>query len=150
VAGFAGVIGAFSQFRMHAEATAFRVRSMVSLAIGEMIFALLPIVLANFGISPGLLWGIAGVLLAVFASALMSYLGRSARRLYARGHLLRRAAQLMVVFGLAALIPLWLALLGIGGLEVVPCYFALLFYGMAVCGYHFILLIYAVRLDGGE
>jgi hypothetical protein len=50
VAGFAGVIGAFSQFRMHAEATAFRVRSMVSLAIGEMIFALLPIVLANFAI----------------------------------------------------------------------------------------------------
>jgi hypothetical protein len=116
-----------------------------------MIFALLPIVLANFAIfSPGLLWGIAGVMLAVFASALMGYLGRSASRLYARGHLLRRAAHLMVVLGLIALVPLGLALLGVGGLEVVPCYFALLFYGMAVCGYHFIMLIYAVRLDGGE
>ena len=149
-AGFAGVIGSFSQFRMHAEATAFRVRSMVALGVGECVMALLPIILANFGLSERAVWTIAGGLLALVTLTLLVVLGRGATRLYRAGWLFRGAAYVLMLGNLLVALPLAAASLGLVAWPVPPLYFAVLFFGLTVCAYHFAMLINAVRLGDGE
>ena len=149
-AGFAGVIGAFSQFRIHAEATSFRVRSMVALGVGICMMALLPLLLDGFGLTAITLWRACGGLLAMIALGLLVFLGSGASRLYREGRLMRGAAYVLIAIGVAAAAPLGAASAGLVGLPVEPLYFALLFFGLLVCAYHFVMLIWAVRLNRDE
>jgi hypothetical protein len=149
-AGFAGVIGAFSEFRMHAEATAFRVRAMVTLALMEVLFALLPPLIAAFGIPAEAVWRIAGAALALCGTAAIVVMSRQASVLYRVGRLMKVAA--WVLSGAAVLVfaPLWATVLGFAPGWASACYFAALFFGVFVCAYHFMLLMVAVRLDRSE
>jgi hypothetical protein len=149
-AGFAGVIGAFSQFRMHAKATAFRVRAMVVLALGEAVFTLLPTLIADFGIAEHTVWRISAGALAGVAAALVVVLARQASILYRVGHLMRNAAYALCVGAVALILPLGAAALGVGERYAAAWYFALLFFGIITCAYHFTMLIIAVRLDPSD
>lgn len=149
-AGFAGVIGAFSRFRMHAEATAFRVRAMVALALMEAVFSLLPSLVAGFGLPAESAWRTSGGLLAVCSTGAMLIMARQARILYRVGHLMRTAAYVLCAVAVIVIAPLAAAVLGVWTRLVEPLYFTVLFFGMVVCAYHFILLMVAVRLDDQE
>lgn len=149
-AGFAGVIGAFSRFRMHAEATAFRVRAMVGVALLEVIFSLLPPLVAGFGAGEALTWQICSGLLAVVTTGLLVVMVRQASILYRVGRLMRNAAYVLSAVGLAAIVPLYATAAGVTGAYAAATYFAMLFFGMALCSYHFILLMVAVQLDESE
>lgn len=149
-AGFAGVIGAFSRFRMHAQATAFRVRAMVGVALLEVIFSLLPPLVAGFGAGEALTWRICAGLLAVTTTGLLAVMVRQASVLYRVGRLMRNAAYLLSAVGVVVIVPLYATAAGLTGTLAPATYFAMLFFGMALCSYHFILLMVAVQLDESE
>lgn len=149
-AGFAGVIGAFSEFRMHAEATAFRVRAMVTLALMEVIFSLLPWLIANFGLGEATTWRIAGGFLATAAAVAVVIMSRQASILYRTGRLMRMAAYILSTAAVAVIAPLYATVFGLGAQYLTACYFATMFFGIVVCAYHFMMLMIAVRLDKSE
>lgn len=149
-AGFAGVIGAFSRFRMHAQATAFRVRAMVGVALMEVIFSLLPPLVSGFGAGEALTWRICAGLLAVVTTGLLLVMVRQASILYRVGRLMRNAAYLLSAVGVVVIVPLYATAAGVTGSRAPATYFAMMFFGMALCSYHFILLMVAVQLDESE
>jgi hypothetical protein len=149
-AGFAGVIGAFSHFRMHAQATAFRVRAMVVLALGEALFSLLPSLIASYGVSDTVTWRFAGGALAVASTAMIIVLARQASILYRVGRLMKTAAYVLCVAGVIGVTPLYFAALGLIDRYAAGSYFAMMFFGVIVCSYHFTMLIIAVRLDESD
>jgi hypothetical protein len=149
-AGFSGVIGAFSRFRIHAEATAFRVRAMVVLALMEAVFSLLPTVIAGYGVSEQSTWRIAGGLLGVAGAVAVMVMARQASRLYRIGRLIRWAAYVLCALALATIVPLLAMAAGIGVRHVTAGYFTVMFCGVVVCAYHFVMLMIAVRLDETE
>lgn len=149
-AGFAGVIGAFSEFRMHAEATAFRVRAMVTLALMEVIFSLLPGLVAGFGATDLESWRLCGGLLALATTAALVAMARRASVLYRAGRLMRIAAYVLCSVAVLVLIPVYAMVFGLADRYAAACYLALLFFGIVVCAYHFMMLMAAVRLDRNE
>lgn len=149
-AGFAGVIGAFSRFRMHALATAFRVRAMVALAMMEAIFSLLPMLVGGFGVSETVTWRICGGLLAVCGGVAVAIMAPQAAILYRVGRLMRAAAYVLCVAAVAVLGPLFATAVGVMPAYAEACYFAAMFFGMVVCAYHFMMVMIAVRLDDSE
>ena len=149
-AGFAGVIGAFSHFRIHAQATAFRVRAMVAAALMEVLFALLPSVVAGFGVGEVLTWRICCGAVAVATSVLLLVSARRASILYRMGRLFRIAAYALSAVAAALIAPLIAAALGFWVAYASAFYFAMLFFGMFLCAYHFLMLMIAVELDASD
>jgi hypothetical protein len=149
-AGFAGVIGAFSKFRIHIEATVFRVRAMVALALMEVLFSLLPMLVAGFGVADETAWRICAALLATAGLAALAVMAPQARRLYQLGRLLRTAAYVLCAACAMLIAPLYATGFGFAPGFAVSCYFAFLFFGMVVCAYHFFMVMVAVRLDESE
>jgi hypothetical protein len=149
-AGFSGVIGSFSRFRLHAEATAFRVRAMVILALIEAVFSLLPTVIAGFGVSEQTTWRISGGLLGLAGTAAVVVMARQASRLYRVGRLIRWAAYVLCLLALATIAPLLAMVAGVGVQHVAAGYFTVMLCGVVVCAYHFVMLMTAVKLDDTE
>lgn len=149
-AGFAGVIGSFSKFRIHAEATAFRVRAMVTLALMEALFSLLPMLVAGFGPSDAGTWRISALVLAIAGTGAAVVMARQASRLYRMGRLIRWAAYVLCATCALLVAPLYATAAGLGEGYAQAFYFAFMFFGMVVCAYHFIMLMIAVRLDESE
>lgn len=149
-AGFAGVIGSFSKFRIHAEATAFRVRAMVTLALMEAIFSLLPSLIAGFGVSEPTTWRISAGILASAASVAVVIMARQASILYRVGRLMKTAAYVLCALAVLLIVPLFATAFGAADRFTAACYFTVMFFGMVVCAYHFIMLMIAVRLDESE
>ena len=149
-AGFAGVIGAFSKFRIHIEATVFRVRAMVALALMEVLFSLLPMLVAGFGVADEMAWRISAAVLASAGLAALLIMAPAARRLYQLGRLLRTAAYVLCVVCAILIVPLYLTAFGVRPRFAISAYFTYLFFGMIVCAYHFFMVMVAVRLDDSE
>jgi len=149
-AGFAGVIGAFSRFRMHAEATAFRVRAMVALALLLAVFSLLPMLVAGFGVSEAGIWRICSGVLAVVSSVAVAIMVRQASVLYRVGRLMKWAAYVLSTIATLLILPLFAVAAGFLPAYAEAFYFALMFFALVTCSYHFILLMVAVRLDESE
>jgi hypothetical protein len=149
-AGFAGVIGAYSRFRIHALATAFRVRAMIALAMMVVVFALLPMLTACFGLPETVNWRVCGGLLAVCGAAAVAVMAPQAAILYRIGRLMRVAAYVLCVVAVLVLAPLFATAAGFRPAYAQACYFATLFFGMVVCAYHFVMVMMAVRLDDSE
>ncbi|MCR5877473.1 hypothetical protein [Phenylobacterium sp. J367] len=149
-AGFAGVIGAFSRFRMHAEATAFRVRAMVATALMEVLFALLPPLVGAFGLPEALVWRICDGVLAVAGTGLLVVMAWQASILYRVGRLMRNAAYVLCAVAVVLIVPLYVAACGLWDAQAAALYMAMLFFGMVLCAYHFLLLMVAVQLDDSE
>jgi hypothetical protein len=147
-AGFAGVIGVFSRFRIHPQATAFRIRAMVVIAVTEVVFSLAPTMIARFGISETTTWRVSAGTAAVVGTAVMLVVVRHLRRLYRAGHLKTQVFSYVFVAAYAAMtLPLFAAALGYAQRYTAALYFAQLFFGMVVCSYYFVMLMIAVRLD---
>ena len=77
-------------------------------------------------------------------------MGAGASRLYRAGWLIRGAAYALMAGNLCIALPLAAAVVGLAPWPVQPLYFAMLFFGLLVCSYHFAMLIAAVRLNDAE
>lgn len=149
-AGFAGVIGAFSRFRMHPQATAFRVRAMVATALLEVIFSLLPPLVAAYVADATLSWRICCGILALVGSGFLVLMARQASVLYRVGRLMRNAAYVLCAVAVVAIAPLYAVAAGLLQQQAAAAYLTMLFFGMILCAYHFLLLMIAVQLDESE
>lgn len=149
-AGFAGVIGAFSRFRMHPQATAFRVRAMVATALLEVIFSLLPPLVAVLVVDATLSWRICCGVLALVGTGFLVLMARQASVLYRVGRLMRNAAYVLCAVAVVVIAPLYAAAIGLMPDQAAAAYLAMLFFGMILCAYHFLLMMIAVQLDDSE
>ena len=84
-AGFAGVIAAFSTIRLSPEVTAFRVRSLVAVALFSLFAALLPFLPEEFGASGTNAIRIASAPVAVGIVGLSIWIWRQSIPLYKAG-----------------------------------------------------------------
>lgn len=150
-AGFAGVIGAFSRLRVHPQATVFRIRALVAVGLAEVIFTLLPNLLAAFGIAEALLWRIVAVLLAVSCTVLLAVLARAIQRLY-RSHLVHTQIATWLLEGCAAIliVALYGAALGPFAQQAFGICLATMFFGAVLASHYFLMLVIAIRLDRDE
>lgn len=149
-AGFAGVIGAFSRFRMHPQATAFRVRAMVATALLEVIFSLLPPLVAALVPDATLTWRICCGVLALVGTGFLLLMARQASVLYRVGRLMRNAAYVLCGVAVVVIGPLYAVAAGLMQGEAAAAYLAMLFFGMILCAYHFLMMMIAVQLDDSE
>ena len=147
-AGFAGVIGAFSRFRIHPEATAFRVRAMVAIALMEVACSLAPAMIAGFATSEIVAWRVSSGLAAFAGITLMIVLARQSRVLFRTDKLDTKVSfyPLVSAYTLVTL-PLFATALGFAERYTVAVYFGQLFFGMLLCSFYFIMLMIAVKLD---
>ncbi len=150
-AGFAGVIGAFSQLRVHPQATVFRIRALVAVGLSEVIFPLTPNVLAAFGVHEPTIWRITAGVFAVVFTGLLAVLARGVQQLYRNGFLHTQIATWILEGCAAALIVgLYGAALGPLAPFAQGLCIAMMFFGMVLASYYFMMLIIAVRLDDHE
>jgi hypothetical protein len=85
LAGFAGVIAAFSKFKIAAKAVTYRVRLMVVLSLLTMLLSLLPFLLLEFGLSEECTWRVATGVFGVSAIPLLAWTWIGLRPLYKAG-----------------------------------------------------------------
>jgi hypothetical protein len=147
-AGFAGVIGAFSRFRVDQRVVAFRVRGMVSIGLTALIVSLAPTAPGLFNLEEALCWRIAAGGFAVLATLLFVVLLRQVLPLFRAG-LLRTQAINVVWYSLAAIMIAMMAGIAAGRFAgAAPgLYFLALFFMLILCVYNFLMMILAVQLD---
>jgi len=147
-AGFAGVVAAFSTIRLSPEVTAFRVRSLVAVALFAMVAALLPFLFEEFGASGTDALRIAGVPVAVGIIGLSIWIWRQSLPLYKAG-VLHTQAFAIAEYVIAAMLAAAILAVSAGLLAdlAAAIYLTTLFFGLALCSYYFILVILAVDLQ---
>ena len=146
-AGFAGVIAAFSTIRLSPEATVFRVRALVAVALFALVVSLLPFLPVAFNTSEAVALRISAFLFGLGMCFIFLWLWRQLSPLYSAGVLNTQV--------LATLQSITCALITIGlfavsaGLvvEMGPAiYLSGLFLGIVMCSFYFIMVILAVDI----
>jgi len=146
-AGFAGVVAAFSTFRLAPEATAYRIRMLVAVALLVLVSSLAPPVVAAFGISGHAALRICALLLAVGAISVATGMWSPLRRLYREG-LLQTQAITAVWYTITGAMIVALLIVAAGGLVgLAPAlYLTGLFFGIVLCCFYFIATLFAIEL----
>jgi len=149
-AGFAGVVAAFSKFRLDPEAAIFRIRLMVVVALVTLLFSLFPLLPPNFGLSESDSWRISAFLFSLTIISISIWSWVRLRFLYQAG--LLNTQKITIVWYLAAVILIIALFVTISGRidSFTPAiYITALFFGLALCSFYFIMLIVAVELEKG-
>jgi hypothetical protein len=146
-AGFAGVVAAFSHFRLAPEATAYRVRLMVAVALLMLLGSLLPLVFEATGMSAEGVTRLSASFLASGGIAIGLWAWQRLRPLYRAGLL---NTQLITTVWYATTAMLVLGLFGVGAgfsQALAPAmYLGALFFGIVLCSYYFFMLMLAIEL----
>ena len=147
LAGFAGVVAAFGTFRLAPEATAFRVRLMVTEAVMVLVAALLPFVIATFGVSESTALRISAFLLGLGMIGVAVWAWVGLRPLYQAG-LLKTQVITTVWYTIGAALAIGLLSVAAGRMVVIApaIYLSGLFFGIVLCCFYFIMLILAADL----
>ena len=116
-AGFAGIIAAFSTIRLSPEATVFRLRALVAVALFALVISLLPFLLEAFNTSET-----ASLLDTQIFAALQSVAG---------------ALTIIGLFAVSAGVVI----------EMAPAiYLSGLFLGIVMCSFYFVMVVLAVEI----
>lgn len=146
-AGFAGVIAAFSTIRLSPEATAFRVRSLVTLSLISLVVSLLPFLVKTFDISEAAVLRISALVAGLGMSGFSLWTYRQLSSLYS-ARLLDTQIYAMPLLGFGAIFILLLFAVS-GGLFrdlAIAIYLSGVFYNLVVCSYFFVMVIFAVEM----
>ena len=146
-AGFAGVIAAFSTIRLSPEATIFRVRALVAVALFSLVASLLPLILGAFNISEVANVRISALVFGLGMSGIVLWAGRRLLSLYS-ARLLDTQIYAVVLFSIGAFAILALIVVSGGLLREIAgaVYMSGLFLNLVLCSYYFIMVIFAVEL----
>jgi hypothetical protein len=147
LAGFAGVVAAFSTFRLAPEATVFRVRLMVAEALMVLVAALLPIVIVKFGVSESTALRISAFLMGLGVTGVAVWAWIGLRPLYQAG-LLKTQVITTVWYTIGVALAIGLFSVAAGYMVVIApaIYLSGLFFGIVLCCFYFIMLILAADL----
>lgn len=146
-AGFAGIIAAFSTIRLSPEATIFRLRALVVVALFAVVVSLLPFLPAAFNAGETASLRISAFLFGVGMCGLTLWIWRQLMPLYSSGVLdtqkyavLQSAAAALITLGLFAVS---------AGLVVemaAAVYLSGLFLGIVMCSFYFVMVVLAVDI----
>ena len=146
-AGFAGVIAAFSTIRLSPEATAFRVRALVTVALFSLVASLVPFLAGAFNALEATVVRVSAFVAALEMSVFALWAIRQLLLLYSARLLDTQIyAALLMCVGLLAILALFAVS---GGLlqEVAGAVFLSgLFLNVVLCSYYFIMVIFAVEI----
>jgi len=146
-AGFAGVIAAFSTIRLSPEATAFRLRALVAVALFSLVVSLLPFLFGAFGASEIATVRISAFVAALGMSGFAVWVIRELLALYS-ARLLDTQVYAVLLMGVGAIAILALFAVAGGLLEEIASavYLCGLFVNLVLCSYYFIMVIFAVEI----
>lgn len=147
IAGFAGIIAAFSTIRLSPEATVFRLRALVAVALFALVISLLPFLLEAFDTSETASLRISAFVFGVGLCGITVWIWRQLRPLYAAGVLDTQIfAALQSVAGALTIIGLFAVSAGVV-IEMAPAiYLSGLFLGIVMCSFYFVMVVLAVEI----
>jgi hypothetical protein len=146
-AGFAGIVAAFSTIRLSPEATVFRLRALVAVALFALVISLLPFLLEAFHASAAATLRISAFLFGVGLCGITVWIWRQLGPIFAARVLDTQIfATLQSVAGALTIIGLFAVSAGLV-VEMAPAiYLSGLFLGIVMCSYYFVMVILAVEI----
>lgn len=109
LAGFTAIVGIFSRSGQRSEGTRLFFWLMIEFSFATIFFCVLPLVLSNFGVAPGTVWGASSAAMAAFLVLHVMGVRAVLRSGFAKGQLPR--------FGPALMGPLFAVLFVVQGLN---------------------------------
>jgi len=146
-AGFAGVVAAFSTIHLSPEATVFRVRALVAVALFSLVASLLPFFAGAFNVSEADTLRISALFFGLGMCSIGLWVWRQLSSLYTAG-LLDTQVYFWPLFILAVVIIVGLFAVS-GGLVhemAAAIYLSGLYLGLFLCSYYFVMVIFAVEM----
>ena len=146
-AGFAGVVGAFSKFRVVPEATALRVRFLIVVALTVLIGSILPPVLVAIHVSEVVTLRVSALVIGICFALTLVWAWRSIRPLQRAG-LIHTQAITVIMYVLGCPLVAGYFVVAAGGLatHAAAIYLGGLFFGIVCCCWYFILLMFSVDI----
>lgn len=150
-AGFAGVVGAFSKFRVVPEAISLRIRFLVSVALTVLIGSILPPVLLALQISDAVTMRVSALFLGLCIFLLAVYAWRELRPLQRAG-LIRTQFVTAVLYAIGIPFIFALTVVAAGGwaAHAAQIYLGALVAGLVSCCWYFIQIIFTVDIGRRE
>jgi hypothetical protein len=147
LAGFAGIVAAFSTIRISPEATVFRLRALVAVALFSLVVSLLPFLLESFSTSEAAALRISAFLFGLGTCGIFLWLLRQLLPLFS-AHVLDTQIFATLQSIVVALITIGLFSVSAGlVVEMAPAiYLSGLFMGIIMCSFYFIMVILAVDI----
>ena len=146
-AGFAGVVGAFSKFRVVPEAIALRVRFLVTLALTVLIGSILPPVLIAVRVSEVVTTRVSAFVLATCITLMAVWAWPKLRSLQRAG-LIHTQIATAIMYAVWCPINIALFVVAAGGLaaHAAAIYLGALFFGIVSCCWLFVLLMFTIDI----
>ena len=144
-AGFSGVVAAFSTIRLSPEATIFRVRALVVVALFSVVVSLLPFLVEAFKVSDAAALRISSFIVGIGMCGIGGWIWRQLSSLYS-AQLLDTQVSAALLSTVAAPITIGLFAVSAGlALDFAAAiYLSCLFLGLLICSYYFVMVIVAV------
>jgi len=146
-AGFAGVVGAFSKFRVVPEAVALRVRFLVAIALGVLVGSILPFVLIALGITEHVAIRVSAFIIGICTTSVGVWAWRGLRPLQRAG-LIHTQAVTALMYVVACPVIVGYFVVAAGGLvpQAAAIYLGGMFFGIVSCCWLFLLLIFTIDI----
>ena len=145
--GFAGVVTALGRSKLAIEIRSFRTRALL-LNSGTALFgSLLPIILANIGLSTSITWVSSSVVLVLLMAASLSWVISNSRNLMTQAEVPRGVTiSIILLASLALLVLLYTTFFAVSSLPGI--YAAAVFWCLGLGVFHFCLLVVSIELPG--
>jgi len=146
-AGFAGIVATFSTIRLSPEATVFRLRALVAVALFALVVSLLPILIEAFNGTEVATLRISAFLFGVGMCGIFLWIWRQLLPLYS-AHVLdtQLFAALQTIAGVLIMVGLFSVSAGLFVEMAAAIYLSGLFMGIIMCSFYFIMVILAVEI----
>ena len=146
-AGFAGVVGAFSKFRVAQEAITLRVRFLILVALTVLIGSILPPVLVAINVSEVVTIRVSALVMGICIAPVLVWAWRSLRPLQRAG-LIQTQTITVIIYILAGPLVIGYFVVAAGGLPTLAAaiYLGGLFFGIVCCCWYFVLLMFSVDI----
>lgn len=151
LAGFAGVVGSFSKFRVVPEAVSLRVRFLVSVALTVLVGSLLPPVLMAVGLPEMIAIRVCALVFAICITVMAVWAWPKLKPLQRAG-LIKTQVPTKIMYAVACPYVVALLIVAAGGFGIYApsIYLGALFLGIASCCWYFILLIFSIDIGRNE
>ena len=146
-AGFSGVVAAFSTIRLSPEATVFRVRALVMVALFCEVVSLLPFLLDAFKVSEAAALRISSFIVGIGMCVVGRWVWRQLSSLYSAKLLdTQMYAVLLSMITVPIIIGLFAVSAGMAREFAEAIYLSSLYLGLFICSYYFVMVIIAVEV----
>ena len=146
-AGFSGVVAAFSTIRLSPEATVFRVRALVVVALFSEFVSLLPFFVDAFKASEAAALRISSFVVGIGMCVIGRWIWRQLSSLFSAKLLDTKSYAVMLsMVSTPIIIGLFAVSAGVAREFAAAIYLSSLYLGLIICSYYFVMVIIAVEV----